>query len=191
MLISSEQIREIRNTVNLADIIGKRINLKMAGSRLRARCPFHDEKTPSFFVDPTRNSFICFGCGEKGDVYDFLMKYDGLTFVEAVKRAADEAGIVLKQVDNAKEKELREKQARKNSLYQVNAKVTKFFQEKLVAAEGAQCRQYLQNRGIGDEAVKEFKLGFAPDSWDALLSYLQKTGDLAAAESNGLVRPGK
>ena len=162
---------EIRARVDIVEVVGARVALKRAGATYKGCCPFHREKTPSFHVNPARQRYHCFGCGEDGDIFTFLMKQDGLTFMDAVRLLADRAGVVLKQdVDyNA--------QAR-NRLYALHAELAAFYQRCLNEARAAEpARQYLAGRGLSADIVKAFGIGYAPARpRDALVKWGEKYG---------------
>jgi DNA primase len=149
-------VEEIRARIDIVEFIGARVTLKRAGAVYKGCCPFHREKTPSFHVNPVRQRYHCFGCGEDGDVFKFLMKQDGLTFMDAVRQLADRAGMALKQdVDyNA--------QAR-TQLYALHAELAAFYQRCLGETREAEpARAYLASRGLSDDTVKHFGIGYAP-----------------------------
>jgi len=162
-------LEEIKNRVDIVDLISQYVNLKRAGQNFKALCPFHSEKTPSFVVSPTKQIFHCFGCGEGGDIFTFLIKHEGLTYREAVRELAERAGIELKGlrkgVDNRGEREI---------LLRLNRDALLFFQESLMKDQEAMA--YLERRGIDRDAQKAFSLGFAPRSWDSLMSHLEGRG---------------
>ena len=163
-------IEDLRNRVNVVDFIREYVVLKKQGQNYTGLCPFHAEKTPSFVVSPHKQIFHCFGCGKGGNVYSFLMEKEGLTFPEAVVELANRCGVPVPQDDLSPER------VRQNSLrerfYHINELAADFFQRMLYEPKGKRVRQYLQNRGLADQTYKLFLLGFAPDSWDELSSFL-------------------
>ena len=160
-------IDRVRNATDIVELIGRYVTLKKAGKDYKALCPFHKEKTPSFYVVPDKQIFHCFGCGASGNVFAFLMKYENITFMEALKRLAAEAGIELPTTPSAR------KQISDNErLYRANELALKFFQMEL--KRSPQARQYLQTRGIQPATIERYKLGWAPDAWDGLVKYIEK-----------------
>lgn len=161
-------VEEIKSRLDLVELIQGYIRLQKSGMNYRAVCPFHTEKTPSFFVSPARQIWHCFGgCGEGGDIFKFVMKIEGLDFPEALRLLAQRAGIVLKREDPTIRSE-------KNRLYDLCEEATKIFEKNLSLTPTAQI--YLKKRGVEENTVKEFRLGFAPPSWDFLLKTLGQKG---------------
>ena len=163
-----DQVQEIKERLNIVDIISGYLRLQKAGVNFKALCPFHNEKTPSFMVSPSRQSWHCFGsCGEGGDIFTFIEKIEGVEFPEALKILAEKAGIILKY-DNPK---LR---SEKDKAYEICEKATQFFTASLNNANVI--LDYLHKRGLQDGTIDEWRLGYAPDSWGSLLSFLGKYG---------------
>lgn len=176
------QINEVKSRIDVVEVIGGYVRLQKAGANWRANCPFHNERTPSFMVSPLRQVWRCFGsCGEGGDVFSFLMKIEGIEFVDALKILAQKAGVVLKRED-PKLKSERQKHC------EITAKAAEFFEKNLEnAAAGKEAKKYLKERGLKDETIKEFRLGWASESWDELLKFLTAKGYKAAdVEKAGL-----
>ncbi len=172
--IPDEIIDEIRAGSDIVDVISDYVRLKKQGRNYVGLCPFHNEKTPSFIVSPEKQIYRCFGCGEGGNVFSFLMKIDGLSFPEAVKALARRAGITVPEVDDP-ERNARSRE--RDKAYEVNELAKNFFQyilhnHKIAAA----ARSYLEHRGITTETAEEFQIGFAPPSWDGLIQFMQKKG---------------
>ncbi|HZZ98774.1 MAG TPA: DNA primase [Candidatus Saccharimonadia bacterium] len=165
----SDQIQEIKSAVDIVELIGERVQLTHNGKNFRGLCPFHSEKTPSFFVTPELQRYKCFGCGRSGDVYTFLEEYETLTFAEALQQLADRAGIRLeKQVFS------QEDQHRKR-LYEVLDLAREYYHYILTEHRlGIAAREYLQKRGLHAETIKTFGIGYALNSWDALQNFLVK-----------------
>ena len=169
--ISEQVIEQIRERTDIVDVIGSRIELRRSGSDYTACCPFHHEKTPSFHVNPSRQSFKCFGCGEGGNVFGFLMKHDGMTFMDAVKMLGDRCGI---QVEVAKDDG---SAGRRKRLLEINAEASAFYMRCLQKMDEAKtARDYLASRDLGPEVVEAFQIGYAPKAEDALLRFGQKHG---------------
>ncbi len=182
------QIREIKDANNIVEVIGERIKLEASAINFRACCPFHNEKTPSFFVNPGLQRYRCFGCGANGDVLDFLQNFDGVTFYEALKTLADRCGIALKEFAKTKDDEEHEK------LLEILSLAKEYYHFLLTKHEIGQAgRDYLKSRGCNGESIKIFQLGYATSSWDSLLKYLhqKKKYSLDLIEKTGLIVRGK
>jgi DNA primase len=164
-----DQIKErVRDSSDIVQVIGDRIQLKKAGSNYQARCPFHTEKTPSFNVNPQRQIYHCFGCGVGGDIFSFVMAYDKVSFPEALRSLAERAGIQLTDGYSRRQKATQEAN---DPYYHANSLARDFFAESLKESDaGRAAREYFDRRGLSDETIQKFGLGFAPDSWDGLIS---------------------
>ncbi len=163
------QVNEIKDAVNIVDVIGERIDLKRSGANYKALCPFHSETTPSFFVNPQIQRYKCFGCGASGDVIEFLEQYEGMTFLEALQTLADRAGIELEHYAKSKDDEIRE------TLLEILQWASKYYHYLLTEhKQGEEARAYLKKRGIHQNSIQLFKLGYALPSWDGLYNYLTK-----------------
>ena len=187
LFIPEEKITEIRNTCNMVDIIGESVVLKKAGQNFVGLCPFHAEKTPSFTVSPNKQMFYCFGCGEGGNVFSFLMKHQGLSFPEAVKQLAERYGIQLPRREMSPEQKKR--LSERDQMFQLNRLALDFFGHVLWQDEiGEIARDYLKKRGFSADTARTYQLGHAPPGWDHLLGYLKhKRVPLTLAERVGLV----
>ncbi len=165
--MSDNQVEEIKIKTDIVSIIGERIELKKAGRNYKAPCPFHGEKTPSFMVSPELQIFKCFGCGEAGDVYSFLEKYEGMEFPEALKYLADRAGVKLEKTGFSESSE-------KEKLIEINTQALRFYNYLLLEHPVAQkALDYLINeRGLKKETIQEFQLGYSPESSYSLKSFL-------------------
>ena len=171
MRFSSELLEEIRNHCDIVDIISEYIPLKSAGKGFKALCPFHEEKTPSFMVSPEKQLFHCFGCGEGGNVFNFVMKFEKVEFYEAVKMLAKKAGVTL-PTDEKKENLL---YRQKERLYKLNSLVANYYRECLFRTpRGKKIINYLKKRGINDQTIERYRLGYAPAGWDVLTNFLKK-----------------
>lgn len=159
------QIEEIKNKLNIIDIIGGYMKLTKTGINYRGVCPFHHEKTPSFFVSPTRQMWHCFGCGAGFSMFDFVMKIEGVEFGDALRILAGKAGIKLKR-ENV---ELRTERER---LYEICELATLFFVRQLEGGIGKEAEEYLLHRGITKESIKKWRLGYSPDTWNSLTDFL-------------------
>ncbi|MBC8499825.1 MAG: DNA primase [Candidatus Atribacteria bacterium] len=173
MRFSSDLLEDIRSRCDIVDIISEYVHLKTAGKGFKGLCPFHGEKTPSFTVSPEKQLFHCFGCGEGGNVFNFLMKYEKLSFFEAVKMLAKKSGVSL-PADEEKENFL---DREKERLYKLNNLAANYYRECLFRTDhGKKVINYFKKRGINDTSVEKYRLGYAPSSWDALTSFLKKKG---------------
>jgi DNA primase len=166
-------LEEIRNRLSVSEIAGKRLRLTRAGREFKACCPFHNEKTPSFYINDDKQFFHCFGCGAHGDVIGFTMRHDRLSFPEAVEQLAGLAGLEVPR-DTPEE---REKFDREKSFYHLLERATVYFEEQLFTAAGREALGYLHGRGLGDEAIRRFRLGYAPADGQGLIRALTRGND--------------
>ncbi len=161
---------EIKDRLDIVEVISGYIKLNKAGKNFKALCPFHNEKSPSFMISPERQIWHCFGCGESGDIFSFVMKMDGLEFPEALKLLAEKAGIELKRNDF-------KASGQKNQVLDILEEAADFYQAELRdSEEGREAIKYLADRGISEESVREWRIGFSPDSWRNTLDHLLKRG---------------
>jgi DNA primase len=167
-MTSSGITAEIKSKLPVADIIGETVALKRAGSAFKGLCPFHAEKTPSFIVNPEREAWHCFGCGEGGDIFTFLMKRDGLDFREALARLAEKAGVELS------ERTAREDRRKRRLREALEAAIAWYREVLLQTPQGERARGYLEERGFSTATLDRFSIGYAPNNWEML------TGRLAA-----------
>ncbi|MEJ7875400.1 MAG: DNA primase [Solirubrobacterales bacterium] len=188
---SSESIERVRDAVDIAEVLAPYTELRRAGQRLQGLCPFHDERSPSFSVNPQDKLYYCFGCGEKGDVFTFLQEKEGLPFAEAVETLAERFGVeVEREQEDPRLEEQRKRRARLGEvLDRTAAYYTKYLWE---SDEAAKARTYLLGRGLSEESLREFGVGFAPNRWDTVVMRGQQGGfsqaELVAA---GLVKKGQ
>ena len=175
--IPSQTIEQIAAANDIVEVIGTYFPLKRAGSTFKALCPFHQEKTPSFTVSPSRQTFHCFGCGAGGSVFRFVMDYEHLDFPAAVKKLATRVGIpVIEERGVSRDDEDRQHEARR-VLLQLHAEAAEWFHENLVKKTlGEPAREYLKGRGIDKRIAKDWQIGFAPESWDAFLNWALERG---------------
>jgi DNA primase len=167
------QVDEVRAAADIVKLVGDYVKLRKAGANFMGLCPFHQEKTPSFAVHPTKQIFHCFGCGVGGDVFKFVMLIENLSFPEALRRVAEKVGVPLRE---AFRDEISDANARQRAaLYKIHEAAAKFFAAQLGAtAEGRAARAYLADRGLSDEVVGRFRLGYAPADGQALTRFLQE-----------------
>lgn len=166
----NSDIEEIKNRLNIVDVLRDYIRLEKAGANWRALCPFHNEKSPSFMVSEDKGIWHCFGCQKGGDVFSFVMEIEGLEFKDALKQLAEKAGIELKKMNP-------KLAAEKNKTLEILELATKFYETQLWQGEGkVNIINYLKDRGLKDETIKEFRLGYAPKGWRNLLAFLTGRG---------------
>ena len=181
MFVSDTKIEEIKDAVDIVDLIGSYVSLIKRGRNYVGLCPFHNEKTPSFSVNPDGHYFKCFGCGKSGDAITFLQEYEGLDFNEAIKELAEKAHIDL---GNA---EIESKKADYSIYYDINREAALYFMENIKVDKSA--ISYLKNRNINLNSVLEFGIGFALDSWDGLIKHLTEKGfSIADIEAANLIQ---
>jgi len=167
-------VEQIKERLSIVDVVSSYVKLEKAGMNLRARCPFHSERTPSFFVSPARGSFHCFGCNKGGDIFTFIEEVEGANFSEALRTLADRAGVDLRSTSGYKQGEAA-------ALYEILEEATLFFEKNLwtppfalpLVRGGLGGVEYLRKRGLTDETIKKFRIGYALDSWSALRDYLK------------------
>lgn len=165
MRITEEKINEVRDATDIVDVISQYVSLKRRGKSFSGLCPFHQEKTPSFHVDPVKGFYHCFGCGEGGNVFSFIMKMDKITFPEAVRHLAQKANIDIPVVEEDPDA-LKETQA----LYHANKMAAQFFRECLLKTQaGKKAGVYLAQRGFHEDIAELFLIGYAPNRWDGLI----------------------
>lgn len=164
----SSSVDKIKERLAIADVISSYLSLVQAGKNYKAKCPFHNEKTPSFFISPERDSYYCFGCGAKGDIFTFVQHFEGTDFLGALKLLADKAGVVLENKFSKEPKEDKEK------LYEIMEEATLFF-ETMFSKESAP-REYLKDRGITNKTIESFRIGYAPSLWQSVSTHLIERG---------------
>jgi len=162
----NSDIEEIKNRLNIVDVLRDYIRLEKAGANYRGLCPFHNEKTPSFMVSEDRQMWHCFGCQKGGDVFSFVQEIEGLEFREALKILAEKAGVELQKMDPRKVEE----KNKTIEILQLATKVYEYWMEN--SSGGKKALKYLTERSINQESIKEFRLGYAPQGWDNILKYL-------------------
>ena len=157
MFVSEEKINEIRRSVNIVDIISEYIPIEQRGRNYFSICPFHDDHNPSMSISPEKQIYTCFVCGAHGNVFNFIMDYENVSFFEALKIVANKAGIHLDVPDNKAIK----KDVKIESMYDVYDIANKFYQNNLLTKEGELAKKYLYDRGFTDEVIKEFGVGLS------------------------------
>ncbi|OYQ32580.1 DNA primase [Niveispirillum lacus] len=172
MALPPQFLEELRSRLSVSEVVMKRMRLQRAGREFKAPCPFHNEKTPSFYVNDQKNFFHCFGCGAHGDQIGFVMRHDNLSFMEAVEHLAGEAGL---QVPQASPQE-RQQYERQKSLYDLVERATKYYERELFSPSGRNALDYLRRRGLDDEGIARFRLGYAPQEGGPLRALLLEAG---------------
>jgi DNA primase len=181
-------IDDLRRQADIVRVIQDYVSLKKKGANWMACCPFHQEKTPSFSVNPAKDIFYCFGCGKGGSVFNFVMELERVTFPEAVRIVAEKANVPLPAMEEDKRFEVRRREA--DDIIQLNTWALEWWEQQLIEGSGEAKvgRDYIDGRGITEETRKLFRLGFAPNSWDGLSTYLKRQGASAQQiERSGLV----
>jgi len=187
-LIPEHIIEQIKDRVDIVDLVSSYVQLKASGSgNHQGLCPFHHEKTPSFNVNQPRQIFHCFGCGVGGNAFSFLMQIENLSFPEAVRKLGEQAGITVEEEDISPEQQQRQKD--RETFLAINEKACQWFVDQLHSSAGAETRAYLARRGFDMETADIHRLGFAPDSWEGLTRYLVAAGfHMSAIRQLGLSR---
>jgi len=176
----SDSAQQIKEKLDIVDFLRPYLQMTPAGKNFKASCPFHKEKTPSFMISPDRQTWHCFGCGIGGDAFAFLMRYENIDFIEALKILGEKTGVDIGRVGNTDQKQV-------NILYEINTAAKDFFKKQLVSDQGKPAIEYLKKRAMKGETAKEFEVGFAPDIVDSLTRYLTGSGfPIAAVEKAGL-----
>ncbi len=160
-------LEEIKSKLDITEVLGEYISLKPAGSNLRALCPFHHEKTPSFMVSPEKQIWHCFGCQKGGDIFGFVMEMEGLSFSEALKQLAHKAGVVLRRDDFSDS-------SKRNKSLDILATAKEYYQRQMLL--NGPIKDYLKSRGLNEKTVREWQIGYSPNSFDDLLNFLKKKG---------------
>ncbi len=193
-MIPDTKISEIRERIDIAEVIGDYLTLHKAGANLKGVCPFHADSDPSFNINPSRGFFHCFGCGTSGDVFAFLMKIEGIDFTDAATRLAGRAGVVLPEMPKNAEAKSREEKilSEQKRRFYVLEFATSFFEQALFEDNALLAREELKKRGISEETRSRFRLGYAPNAWSALCDHASlKQISLRDLESVGLIVPKK
>jgi DNA primase len=160
-------VEQIKERLDISDIISSYIKIEKAGSNFKAKCPFHNEKTPSFFISPSRGTYYCFGCGAKGDMFSFVQEFEGVSFPEALKMLAEKAGVKLTDGRNVHNSE-------NAGLLRITEEATEFFEGNL--KKSPEARKYLTGRGLKEETINDFRLGFVSNEWRTLFNFFKAKG---------------
>ncbi|HAS80829.1 MAG: primase protein [Candidatus Nomurabacteria bacterium GW2011_GWE1_32_28] len=173
-------VQQIKERLSIEEVVSSYIKLERSGVNFKARCPFHNEKTPSFFISTERNNYYCFGCGAKGDIFTFVQEFEGLDFKSTLKILAEKAGVVLSEFN-------KEKEGEKDKLYRIIEEATRFFEKNLIVESDV--LEYLKSRGLHEKTIKDFRIGFIKNDWHLLHSYLSNLGfSNIEMEKAGLVK---
>lgn len=162
-------IEEIKSRLDIVEVIGSYINLKKVGANYTALCPFHSEKKPSFFVSPRLQIFKCFGCGQAGDIFKFVMLIEGVEFGDALRILAKKAGVELSPLSP-------ELQTERKRVYEICELACKFFEKQIEGAKGKLAKEYLLKRGLSEDSIRKWRIGWAPDRWQSLIDFLTQKG---------------
>lgn len=181
--MSSAVVEQIKARLSITDVIGSYLKLEKAGINFKACCPFHNEKTPSFFVSPNRDSYHCFGCSKGGDIFSFVQEIEGVDFVAALKSLAERAGVELIP-------ERAENKSVKDRLFELLDRAASFYSDTLTKAPLV--KDYLHGRGLSDDTIEKFRVGFVPDAWRTIVAYLRDQGFTdSEIEQSGLAIKGE
>ncbi|PZV28041.1 MAG: DNA primase [Snowella sp.] len=189
-----DTIEAIKERVDIVDVISEYVVLKKKGKDYSGLCPFHDEKSPSFSVSPTKQVYYCFGCGQGGNTFKFLMELGKRSFGDVVLELANRYQVPIKTLEPEQKKELQRQLSQREQLYEILAVTTAFYQHVLYQPQGEKALNYLkEKRGLKPEIIQQFELGYSPEGWETLYRYLveQKHYPLALVEQAGLIKPRK
>ena len=171
-MIPDDVVEEVRARADIVEVVGQVVDLRKSGSEFKGKCPFHEDRTPSFYVIPAKAFYNCFGCGKSGDVFTFVMETRGLDFVDAVKDIGGRFGVDVREVRGQ-----RPEDDPNRPLHEANAFARDFYRQELLHPErGARARAYLSGRGIPEDVAERYELGYAPDAWDGLLRAADRQG---------------
>ena len=171
MRYSDDIIEEVRMKNDIVDVVSQYVKLNRRGNTYFGLCPFHNEKTPSFSVTPSKQMYYCFGCGAGGNVYNFVMEYENYTFGEALQHLADRAGVQLPKIEYSRE--AKEKAEKRATLLEINKLAASYFYYQLRRENGSQAYAYLINRGVSEDTIKKFGLGYSDKYSDDLYKFLK------------------
>lgn len=180
--MSSSSVEKIKERLSISDVLGSYIKLEKAGANYKARCPFHNEKTPSFFLSSSRNTYYCFGCGAKGDIFTFVQEFEGLDFVGTLHLLAERAGVEIEKFEPKNKEE-------RDQLFDVLQVASEFYEKNLT--QNSKALEYLRGRGLTDETIKEWHLGYASNEWRTVSTYLLENNvPKSRIENVGLIKKG-
>ena len=186
--IADDLVEEIRISNDIVDVVSQYVKLERKGKHMFGLCPFHREKTPSFSVTQSKQMYYCYSCGKGGNVFHFIKEVENLDFIEAVEFLARRVGIEIP--DTVNEKDI-QKSNLKKEVNNLNVYAARFFYDNLVSDKGALAREYLKRRGITDNTIRRFGLGFSTNSWDGLYSTIKDKFSVQAIEQSGLILTNK
>ncbi len=179
----NSNVDKIKDRLSIVDVLGSYIKLEKSGKNFKACCPFHNEKTPSFFISPDRGTFYCFGCGKKGDIFSFVEAFEGIDFLGSLKLLADKAGVILENEKSGDRSE-------RDKGFSVLDVATKFFESNL--SQDKLAKEYLKNRKVSEETIKKWRIGSISNEWRDLYNHLKQLGfDDRAIEQVGLIKKGE
>ncbi len=192
-MFGEDVIRKVRESIDVVSLIGEYVALKRSGASFKGLCPFHSEKSPSFYVHPQRQFFHCFGCQASGDVISFIQRLEGLTFVESVRRLAERGGVELPSTDAREDLAIRQASQRRSRLVAITEAAAGYYLKMLAEHPlSSMARHELEKRGVSPETADTYRLGYAPNGWDGLCRFLAQKGySPAEAEEVGLIVPRK
>jgi DNA primase len=168
LLYMNSPVEKIKERLSIVDVISSYLQIEQSGKNYKAKCPFHNEKTPSFYISPDRGTYYCFGCGAKGDIFSFVQHFEGTDFLGSLKLLADRAGVPLERFSS------RDSHDEKELWYEIMEEATKYFETEFAKQKAP--RAYLADRGITDATIKLFRVGYAPDTWRSVSEHLLKKG---------------
>lgn len=175
---------KVKERIDIVELVGTYVELKKAGRNYKGLCPFHGENTPSFMVSPELQIYKCFGCNKSGDIFSFVQEIEGIDFFTALQQLADKAGVEVQQTYSDPQKQ------KKDLYYKINEDAAKLFQHFLLKhPSGKVALKYLKDRGVKPSSIKDFNLGFAPDSWSTLYETLSKKYNPTDLSAAGLTIP--
>ena len=169
--MANSSVEKIKERLSIVDVVSSYIKLDKAGGNFKAVCPFHNEKSPSFFVSPSRGSYYCFGCGAKGDIFTFVEQFEGLDFKGALQVLATRAGVELEQYRAG---EAKEERSQKDRLYELMEHACRFYEAEF--KKDSEAQEYVKGRGLTEETIKAFRVGFAPKEWRLVTAELRSKG---------------
>ena len=174
-LYTDDSIERLRQTVDMAELVGAKTELKRSGQQMMGICPFHDERSPSFSVDPVQKVFHCFGCGEGGDLFKFVQLTEGLNFREAVESLSDRYGVTMELTEE--DPQAAQRREKRDRLLELLERTAAFYVRNLwESPEAEESREYLKARGLDEALLREFRVGYAPSAWDKVLVASRQSG---------------